>query len=64
MPTREDWKDIVGCIIELRRDGQHLRYGEVEVVSDDSSIMWISFDGVDGRQLVMKTDGYDVLLIN
>lgn len=58
MPAGEDWNQLVGRTVELRRYGIHLRYGEVEVVSDDSSVMWLRFDGATGRQLTMKTDGY------
>jgi hypothetical protein len=55
-----DWKDLVGQAIEIRFGGRHLRHGVVEVVSSDSSIMWLGFDGVHGRQLIMKTDAYEI----
>ena len=56
----EDWSQLVGRIVELRRDGQVVRTAEVEDVTPDSSILWLRFDGNHGRQLVTRTDGYEV----
>lgn len=59
-----DWKHLLGHTVELRRDDTHIRYGKVEDVSGDASLMWIGFHGTDGRQLIMKTDGYRLRLID
>lgn len=56
----EDWRQLVGRVVELRRDGQLVRTAEVEDVTPDSSILWLRFDGNHGRQLVTRTDGYEV----
>lgn len=56
----EDWSQLVGRIVELRRNGQVVRTAEVEDVTPDSSILWLRFDGNHGRQLVTRTDGYEV----
>ena len=56
----EDWSHLVGRIVELRRNGQVVRTAEVEDVTPDSSILWLRFDGNHGRQLVTRTDGYEV----
>ena len=40
-----------------------VRTGEVEAVLADSSVMWLKFNGNHGRQMVAKTDGYEVLPI-
>lgn len=56
----EDWKQLVGRVVELRRDGQLVRTAEVEDVTPDSAILWLRFDGNHGRQLVTRTDGYEV----
>lgn len=56
----EDWRQLVGRMVELRRDGQLVRTAEVEAVTPDSAILWLRFDGNHGRQLVTRTDGYEV----
>ncbi len=56
----EDWQLLVGCWVELRSGGRLVRTGEVEDVAPDSSVMWLKFNGTHGRQMVVKTDGYEV----
>ncbi|MGX9899870.1 hypothetical protein ACW0JT_07970 [Arthrobacter sp. SA17] len=56
----EDWSQLVGRVVELSRDGQVVRTAEVEDVTPDSSILWLRFDGNHGRQLVTRTDGYEI----
>ena len=60
----DEWNLLVGRTIELRRDGRHVRTAEVEVVTSDSSIMWLRFDGNHLRKLISNTDGYDIRLID
>ena len=55
-----DWQQLVGSRVELRLDGRLVRTGEVEDATHDSSVMWLRFDGNHGRQLVAKSDGYQV----
>lgn len=59
----EDWQQLVGSWVELRSGGSVVRTGEVEVVTEDSSVMWLKFNGNHGRQMVAKTDGYEVFPI-
>lgn len=59
----EDWRELVGSWVELRSGGSVVRTGEVEVVTEDSSVMWLKFNGTHGRQMVAKTDGYEVFPI-
>lgn len=59
--TTGNWKQLIGSRVELRLDGRMVRTGEVEDATHDSSVMWLRFDGNHGRQLVTKTDGYEVL---
>lgn len=59
----EDWRELVGSWVELRSGGSVVRTGEVEVVTEDSSVMWLKFNGTHGRQMVAKTDGYEVVPI-
>jgi hypothetical protein len=56
----DDWTLLVGRTVELRRGGQHVRTAEVEDATWDSSVMWLRFDGNHGRQLISKTEGYEV----
>ena len=55
------WQQLIGSRVELRLDGRIVRTGEVEDATHDSSVMWLRFGGNHGRQLVSKTDGYEVL---
>lgn len=59
-----EWKNLVGYTVEVRRDSHRLRNGVVEAVSSDSSMLWLQFDGVHGRQLIMKTDSYEIYILN
>ncbi|WP_427132713.1 hypothetical protein [Pseudarthrobacter sp. S9] len=58
----EDWNLLVGRTVELRRDGRLVRAGEVEDAAKDSSVMWLRFDGNHGRQLIAKSDNYEIIL--
>ena len=60
----EDWHQLIGSWVELRSGGSVIRTGEVETATADSSIMWLKFNGNHGRQMVAKTDGYEVLPIS
>ncbi|QCO99873.1 hypothetical protein FCN77_21870 [Arthrobacter sp. 24S4-2] len=56
----EDWQHLIGSWVELRRGGKVIRTGEVEDATPDSSVLWLKFDGINGRQLVARSDGYEV----
>jgi ribosomal 30S subunit maturation factor RimM len=56
----ENWQQLIGSWVELRREGKVVRTGEVEDATPDSSVLWLKFDGINGRQLVARTDGYEV----
>ena len=58
------WQELIGSRVELRLDGRLVRTGEVEDATQDSSVMWLRFDGNHGRQLVSQADGYEVLPVN
>lgn len=59
-----DWTLLVGRTIELRQDGRPVRIAEVEDATADSSVMWLRFDGNNGRQLITHGDGYDIRVID
>lgn len=60
----KEWRDLVGCTIELRREGRLVRTAEVEEVSADSSLLWLRFHGNDGRQIITQWDGFDVTVLD
>jgi hypothetical protein len=55
-----DWSVLAGGVVELRIEERFIRTAEVEEVTGDGSIMWLRFDGNHTRQLITKTDGYDI----
>jgi hypothetical protein len=55
-----DWSVLAGWIVELRIEERFIRTAEVEEVTRDGSIMWLRFHGNQTRQLITKTDGYDI----
>jgi len=57
---RPDWQRTLGQYVEVRRDGQVIRTGTVVAVMPDSSILWISVDGVFPRQMVERIEGYQI----
>jgi hypothetical protein len=57
----EDWHQLIGNWVELRSGGSVIRTGEVEAVAADSSVMWLKFNGIHGRQMVFRADGYEVV---
>lgn len=56
-----NWHGLIGSWVELRSAGRVLRTGEVEDAAEDSSVLWLKFDGNHGRQMVAMTDGYEVV---
>jgi hypothetical protein len=58
-----DWGVLAGRIVELRIDERFIRTAEVEEVTGDGRIMWLRFHGNQTRQLITKTDGFDVRLV-
>lgn len=55
-----DWQRALGQIVEIRVNGRPVRAGTIEAVMPDNSILWISADGADSRQMLAKADGYEV----
>ncbi len=56
----DDWSQLVSAFVEVRKDWQHLRYGFVDDAMGDSSALWLAADGLDGRVLISKAEGYEV----
>jgi hypothetical protein len=55
-----DWQRTLGQDVEIRVCGKPVRTGTIEAVMPDNSILWISADGADSRQMLARADGYEV----
>ena len=58
--VNETWSNLIGRTIELRINGVLIRRGEVEDATADSSVVWLRLEGNDRRQMVSKTDPYEI----
>lgn len=54
----DDWSCVLGQEVEIRRGPKTVRRGRVDMVSEDSSILWIAGDHAQARALYIKDDGY------
>ncbi|RAX15001.1 hypothetical protein DC347_19735 [Pseudarthrobacter sp. AG30] len=55
-----DWQRAHGQLVEIWKNGIYIRKGIVEAVMPDNSLLWISNDGVSSRQIIARSDGYQV----
>lgn len=55
-----DWQRALGQDVEIRVNGKSVRAGKVDAVMPDDSILWISAEGADSRQMLARADGYEV----
>lgn len=61
MPFKHpSWSDLIGAVVEIRLRGEPVDTGEVEEATADSSILWISANGVRPRTLYDAASGYEV----
>jgi hypothetical protein len=56
----DDWYRLPSATVEIRRYGVFIRNGTVESATPDSTMLWLSSEGVDSRVLLDKQDGYEV----
>lgn len=54
------WQDLIGALVEVRKDRIVVREGLVDGVMDDSSGIWIAADGVTTREFIEAVEGYEV----
>ncbi len=54
------WHTLLGALVQVRQDGKVVREGLVEDVMPDSSALWISADGLNGRVLIEAAEGHEV----
>lgn len=57
---QSDWLPLVGEVVEIRLNGQVVRTGVVDAVTDDNSILWVAGHGALPRAMVERADGYKV----
>jgi hypothetical protein len=55
-----DWLPLVGEAVEVRLNNEFIRFGVVDAVTNDNSILWLAVDGVNTRSMVERADGYEV----
>src|SRR4051794_17210651 len=55
-----EWHPLTGQIVEIRFKGKPVRYGRVDVVTDDDQVLWICHDGAEHRRLFDKAEGFEV----
>jgi hypothetical protein len=58
MDACSDWSSLAGSWVEVRRDQCVVRAGRVEIVTGDSSILWIAADGARPRELFEAAEGF------
>lgn len=56
----EDWSDLAGINVEIRRHRRRIRYGIVDAVMPDSSMLWLAAGLDGGRCLFDSAEGYEV----
>ena len=56
----DNWVNLHATIVEIRRNGSHVRTGRVDATTPDSTMLWLSQDGLERRTLFHKLDGYEV----
>lgn len=56
----EEWHALAGAMVRVCRNGETIRTGVVDDVTSDGSVVWIAQQGVLGRTLVHKGEGYEL----
>lgn len=56
----EEWQRLEGAVVRVCRDGKPVRTGVIDDVTPDGSIVWIAQEGVLGRSLFHKAEGYEL----
>lgn len=57
---KPDWTRLVGKAVEIRQNHAVVRRGVVETVMPDGSVLWISPDGTNSREMVERAEGFQV----
>ena len=54
-----DWSRLHSMHVQITEGGRTLREGQVDMVADDGTVLWLARDGVLERQLVLRSDGVE-----
>lgn len=55
----DDWSSTIGGEVYVVQYGRVVRFGTVELTTDDDGIAWIAASGAEVRQLVSKGDDHE-----
>lgn len=55
----QDWSRLHSMHVQITAGGRTLREGQVDMVADDGTVLWMARDGVFERQLVLRSDGVE-----
>jgi hypothetical protein len=58
--TMDDWQELRGCRVRIRKDGRLIRTGYVEEVTRQADVLWLESHGAHPRQLFEKAEGYSI----
>ena len=56
---RDDWSDLIGATVEIRRHGHLVRTGRVDHATADSTILWLAQEGNNPRKIIDKAQYYE-----
>ena len=56
----DDWPALTGGRVEIRRCGNTVQTGVVEMVMPDSSALWLTANPMQERRYFSKSDGFEV----
>jgi hypothetical protein len=56
----DDWRRLIGAVVDVRQAGRHFRSGLIEAVTSDDAIAWLAQDGPVGRMLIDKKSGHTI----
>lgn len=58
--TIDNWQELLGRNVQIRKDGKLVRTGYVEAVTRLADVLWVESHGIHPRQLFDKAEGYTV----
>lgn len=64
MGNHGEWNDLVGCQVQIQKDGRTIRTGHVEAVTVAADALWIEAYGAEPRALYEKAQGHQVLPVS
>lgn len=56
----DNWCHLASVAVEIHRNGKLIKTGLVDAATADSTKLWLSQDGLEGRSIIHKLDGYEV----